>query len=195
MVSILTGYGPDKRGVGVRVPTGSRVFLFSTSSRLSLSPTQLTTWNIIKAESGKNRLNDKNCNTMKINSNIFNSHILYTADNIIQKISAQITSNIDNNSNYKHYLNLTAKSPFPNINFNKITTKEIETVLSSLSSKNSSRYDEISMKTLQINAPYISSLLCSIFNKAVLSGNFHLRMKYLTVTPIYKKGDRKNCVN
>jgi hypothetical protein len=81
------------------------------------------TWNIIKAESGKNRLNDKNCNTVKINPNTFNSHFLNTADNIIQKISAQITSNTDNNSNYKHYLNLTAKGPFPNINFNKIAKK------------------------------------------------------------------------
>jgi hypothetical protein len=96
---------------------------------------------------------------VKINPNTFNSHFLNTADNIIQKISAQIISNTDNNSNYKHYLNLTAEGPFPNINFNKITTKEIEKVLSSLRSKNSSRYDEISTKTLKISAPYISSLL------------------------------------
>jgi hypothetical protein len=87
--------------------------------------TAKTSWNIIKAESGKNRLNDKNCNTVKINPNTFNSHFLNSA-NIIQKHFAQITSNTDNNSNYKHYLNLTAEGPFPNLNFNKITTKEIE---------------------------------------------------------------------
>jgi hypothetical protein len=29
--------------------------------------TAKTTWNIIKGESGKNRLNDKNCHTVKIN--------------------------------------------------------------------------------------------------------------------------------
>jgi hypothetical protein len=90
---------------------------------------------------------------------------------------------------------LTAKGPFPNIHFNKITIKEIEEVISSLCSKNSSEYDEISMKTLKISAPYISSPLCYIFNKAVLNGNFPLRMKYSTVTPINKKGDRKYCVN
>jgi hypothetical protein len=56
-----------------------------------------TTWNIIKAESGKNRLNDKNCNAEKINPNTFNNHFLNTADNITQKISAQINSNTDNN--------------------------------------------------------------------------------------------------
>jgi hypothetical protein len=83
---------------------------------------------------------------MKINPNAFNSHFLNTAEDI-QNISAQITSNTDNNSNYKHYLNLTAKGPFPYIvNFSKITTKEIEKVIFSFRSKNSSGYDEISMK-------------------------------------------------
>jgi hypothetical protein len=85
--------------------------------------TAKTTWNIIKVESSKNRLNDKNCNTVKINPNTFNSHFLNTADNIIKTMFAQITSNTDNNSNYKHYLNLTAKGPFPNINFNQLTTR------------------------------------------------------------------------
>jgi hypothetical protein len=36
VVGIATGYGLDNRGVGVRV----RIFLFSTSSRSALEPTQ-----------------------------------------------------------------------------------------------------------------------------------------------------------
>jgi hypothetical protein len=39
MFGIATGHGPDDRGVGVRVPVGSRIF-FSTSSRPALGPTQ-----------------------------------------------------------------------------------------------------------------------------------------------------------
>jgi hypothetical protein len=35
VVGIVTGYGLDDRGVGVRVPVGS-IFLFSTSSRPAL---------------------------------------------------------------------------------------------------------------------------------------------------------------
>jgi hypothetical protein len=38
LVGITTGYGLDDRGVGVRVPVGSR--MFSTSSRPALEPTQ-----------------------------------------------------------------------------------------------------------------------------------------------------------
>jgi ABC-type lipoprotein release transport system permease subunit len=39
VVGIATGYGMDDRGVGVRVPVGSRIFF--TSSRPTLGPTQL----------------------------------------------------------------------------------------------------------------------------------------------------------
>jgi hypothetical protein len=38
VVGIATGYGLDDRGVGVRVPVGSRIF--STSSRPTLGSTQ-----------------------------------------------------------------------------------------------------------------------------------------------------------
>jgi hypothetical protein len=38
VVGIATGYGLDDRGVGVRVPVGSRIF--STSSRPALGSTQ-----------------------------------------------------------------------------------------------------------------------------------------------------------
>jgi hypothetical protein len=48
--------------------------------------------------------------------------------------------------------------------------------------------------TLKINASYISCPLCYIINKAVLAGKFPSCMKYSTVTPIYKQGD-KNCAN
>jgi hypothetical protein len=40
VVGIATGYGLDDRGVGVRVPVGSRIF--STSSRPALGSTQPT---------------------------------------------------------------------------------------------------------------------------------------------------------
>jgi hypothetical protein len=40
IVGIVTGYRLDDRGVGVRVPVGSRIFSSSTSSRLALGSTQ-----------------------------------------------------------------------------------------------------------------------------------------------------------
>jgi hypothetical protein len=90
---------------------------------------------------------------------------------------------------------LIVNGPFPKIIIKNITTEEIEKVISSLHSKKSYGYDEISMKILKTSAPYITSPLCYIFNKAVLAGKFPSRMKYSVVTPIHKKGDRKNFAN
>jgi hypothetical protein len=41
VVGIATSYGLDDRGVGVRIPVGRRIFLFSKLSRPALSSTQL----------------------------------------------------------------------------------------------------------------------------------------------------------
>jgi hypothetical protein len=40
VVGIATEYGLDYRGIGVRVPVGSRIFLFATSSRPAMGSTQ-----------------------------------------------------------------------------------------------------------------------------------------------------------
>jgi hypothetical protein len=42
-VGIATGYGLEERGVGVRIPVGSRI-LFSKSSRPALGPTRPIKW-------------------------------------------------------------------------------------------------------------------------------------------------------
>jgi hypothetical protein len=39
-VGIAAGYGLDDQEVGVRVPVGARIFLFSTASRTTLGSTQ-----------------------------------------------------------------------------------------------------------------------------------------------------------
>jgi hypothetical protein len=140
---------------------------------------------LLRRSWGKNARRIKISKTAEINPSIFNNYFLNIADNITHNISTSAISDTDTNNDYKHYLNLTVKGPFPKIIFNNITGKEIEKVISSLPSKSSSGYDEFSMKTLKISAPYISSPSCYIFNKAVLVGKFPSCMKYSTVTLIY----------
>jgi hypothetical protein len=95
----------------------------------------------------------------EINPSVFNNYFLNIADNITHKMSTSTISDTDTNNDYEHYLNLTAKGPFPKLMFNNIT-KETEKVISSLPSKRCSGYDQISMKALKVSAPYISSPLC-----------------------------------
>jgi hypothetical protein len=51
------------------------------------------------------------------------------------------------------------------------------------------------MKTLKISAPYIISTLCYIFNKAISVCKLPSHTKYSIITPVYKKGHKKNYGN
>jgi hypothetical protein len=92
----------------------------------------------------------------------------------------------------KYYLDLALGSPSLKIRFNNITTKETEKVISSLHPKNSYSYDEILMKILKVSAPYTSSPVCYIFNKAISAGTFPSCLKYSIINSIHKKGDKEN---
>jgi hypothetical protein len=84
--------------------------------------------------------------------------------------------------------------PFPNIKYQYTSTKEIEKI-SSLKSKNSHGYDEISVNVLKFSSPYISSPLCHICNKMFSTRIFPERLKYAVIKPIFKNGDRNNVSN
>ena len=70
------------------------------------------------------------------------------------------------------------KNSFPNFNLKSISTKEFENITESLKPKNSSGYDGISTKLLNISSPLIR-----IYNKSLASGIFPDCLKYVVVKP------------
>jgi hypothetical protein len=81
------------------------------------------------------------------------------------------------------------------MNLKFVSYKEVENIIKSLKTKNSSGYDGISAKLLKISSCFISSPLTYICNKALSSGIFLDRLKYVVVKPLFKKGDRSNISN
>jgi len=79
--------------------------------------------------------------------------------------------------------------------FKSFSTHEIISMINSLKTKNSFGYDEISPKILKISANYISSPLTYICNRVFSTGVFPDRLKYTTVTPIFKKGNKQDPSN
>jgi len=76
-----------------------------------------------------------------------------------------------------------------------VSTQEIEKIIKSLKSKTAYGYDGVSTRILKWSAPYISAPLTYIFNKALEKGVYPTRLKYSTIVPIYKTGDRLNMSN
>jgi hypothetical protein len=84
---------------------------------------------------------------------------------------------------------------YPSMQFKRTTAKEIEKIIKSLKTTNAQGYDEISAKVLKWRAPFISSPLAYICNRSLETGIIPARLKYSTVIPMYKTGERLNINN
>jgi hypothetical protein len=124
----------------------------------------------------------------------FNNYFLTISENIIKNIRCN-KQNHDTYNNPNYYLSNQQHRAFPNINFKNTSTKEIEKIIRSLKAKGSHGYDGITAKILKISAPFISSPLSYIFSKSMISGIFPTRLKYATIKPIFKNGDKINVAN
>jgi Notch-like protein len=113
----------------------------------------------------------------------------------MQSIRHSNTEKTSDNKNPMYYLSKTTHNPFPDIKFNNTSTKEIERIIKSIKVKSLHGYDGINTKMLKASAPYISSPLNYICNKSIRSGTFPTGLKYSTVKPLFKKGDRENMAN
>jgi len=86
----------------------------------------------------------------------------------------------------------TLKQPIPSTKLNFVSPKEIEYVVSSLTTEDSHGYDGISTKILKQNIPYILPSLTYICNLMISTGIFPTRLKYAEIKPLYKKGEMAN---
>jgi hypothetical protein len=79
--------------------------------------------------------------------------------------------------------------------FGNTNTSEIEKTISSLKSKNTYGYDEISARILNASALYVSSPLTHIFNKILITATFPDRLKFSEIKTLYKNGDKSDLAN
>ena len=79
-----------------------------------------------------------------------------------------------------------------NINFNYITESQVQKVISKLSSKKASGYDEIPVKFIKMTSRSLIKPLTILANKCIQQSIFPDRMKMANITPLYKKKDKLN---
>jgi hypothetical protein len=152
-------------------------------------------WKIINKEKGKVQdksnitqivFGDRIITNQKKIANLFNDYFLTMAkqDGI---------NNTKESEQFKQmsatYLIENNKKSYPNIIWHYTSTQEIEKIIKSLKTNESTGYDEISIRTLRYSLPYIMSPLTHICNATLNHGLFPDRLKYASVIPIHKKGD------
>jgi len=84
------------------------------------------------------------------------------------------------------YLDRSFSISFPKTVNIPITDIKLKNTLISLNNNNSSGFDEIPNKIVQVGGNCISKLLAYIFNKSLFQGKFLDRVKFSTVTSLFK---------
>jgi hypothetical protein len=121
-------------------------------------------------------------------ANTFNKYFTDVADNIHKHIKVNGSNDKSKSISYMTYLTNAFESPYPSIIITKTTSREIEEILLSPKSSNSHGYDEISNNILKNCKTFISQPISFLCNKVLFEGTYPDRLKYATITPIYKKG-------
>jgi exonuclease III len=151
------------------------------------------TWHIINEEKGitkrkfaikKISHNNRLLTNPKYIADLFNNYFISMADltkmDHIKDLNHFIESSLK-------YLKMCHKNTFENIVWKYVSSREVERVIGSLKNLNSAGYDEITTRLLKLSTPYIVSSLTYICNSVLQTGVFPNRLKYASVTPIYKK--------
>jgi hypothetical protein len=158
-----------------------------------------TTWRIINSEVLK-KVNEENIQTPNIegkkNTNLnaivetFNKYFSGVAENIHKYIKENGDNDKSKATNYMTYMSDACESPLPSIKIIQTTSREIERIIWSLKSSQTHGYDEILNNILKACKNFISEPISYLCNRALLEGIFPDRLKYATIVPIYKKGDK-----
>ena len=75
------------------------------------------------------------------------------------------------------------------------TPHEVHKLLSTLQTEKSPGPDEISPRMLKLAAPYISGILCRLFNTSLRTGQLPLDWKSANVEPLHKSGSVNDISN
>jgi hypothetical protein len=118
-------------------------------------------------------------------ANTFNKDFLSTANSIISDNNKHISSGTINPITY--LVNIFSRS-FTKMSWQYASTYEIEKIMKSLKTKNSSGYDEISNRIIKLSTPFIISPLTHTCNTVLNTGVFADRLKFAIVKPLCKKG-------
>ena len=153
-------------------------------------------WKIIKNSSGNSQphdtitkidCEDKLLNNLKDIANAFNK--FYT-----QRVTNSIINHTDMHKASALLRNIKSDS-IVQMEIIPLTEAEVQAIVMSLKSKNSTGYDGISNKILKYCVHSISKPLTYVFNFSLTTGTFPERCKFAIVRPVYKKGEKKEMNN
>jgi hypothetical protein len=146
-------------------------------------------WQIINEERGITK-NDIDIQAMMLDKKITmnQKEIAEILNNYFLSIAtrSRVNNNIDIDTNVDasiKYVRDTFSTPFTKMKWRYTTSQEIEKIIKSFKTKNSSGYDEITSRIIKASLPYITSPLTVICNVVLRYSVFPDTLKYAVVKP------------
>jgi hypothetical protein len=127
-------------------------------------------------------------------ANALNDYYSTIAEDLLNTIQTGIRMQTTNASPLPNNY-LSHNNPYPTMRLKYTSSNEVENNIKSIKSKDAKGCDGIPSNVLKWCAPYISSPLTYIFNKSIKTGIFPARLKYSTIIPLHKAGDKHNMSN
>jgi hypothetical protein len=131
-------------------------------------------------------IHSEKVNDSQIIADVFNTFFLQTTENL---------SLHQEESNVISFLIKAFPRKFPGVKTIATTKTEIKSIIHSLKAKNSSGYEGITNKILNVCASRIGYPLTHIYNHSLLTGIFTNCLKISIVRPLHKKDDKMNMPN
>jgi hypothetical protein len=120
----------------------------------------------------------------------FNKYFSGVAENIHKYIKENCVNDETKYMNYMTYMTKAFESPLPSMKITKTTSREIARIIWSLKANQTQGYDEISNNIPKASKTFISVPSSYSCNRVLFEGVFSDRLKYVTIVPVYKKGDK-----
>ncbi|MBY0580901.1 MAG: hypothetical protein K2P53_04385 [Rickettsiales bacterium] len=153
------------------------------------------TWDAIKEILGKQKIlnkvlpsvitvDDNQISDGKSIATKFNEFFVNIGPNLASKIKHSPV-------HFSNYLSRSDK----NLEFKKLTSKELEDSIKKLNTNKATGYDSISASIIKDCYGFMKDVLLDIFSKSLNTGVFPDKLKIATITPIFKTGDESLITN
>ena len=119
------------------------------------------------------------------------TQVAQVINNYFLNISGNLNIQVVKSNNFISLL----KKHYPPMQAIPVTEGEIRGIINSMKPKNSSGYDGISTKILELCGSQISKPLAFIIDKSIKTGVFPEHLKYAVITPLHKTGDVSDMAN
>lgn len=155
-----------------------------------------TMWNIVKSETST-LVNQNELLELEIKNNIITdkSTMALELNKYFLNVANDLVNKINKSPNPMTYVRAAFPNKFPDIRICKISCHEMSVIIKNMKLKPSCGYDEISSKIVKHCVKELSWPLTLICNNSLASGIFPDRLKYATVIPLHKKGNKTKMGN